>query len=265
MSDWDADSADEKAAPAKATPSYTPAASAAPAFRRNFDDEEEDDVKDDWDDDEEEEEEAKKKAAAAAAASSAPSKKRGTVKQKIAEKEAEERRRAELGLDDDEEEEEDEDDPAARRKREREAQIRADVDNAASLLGTSRISASDDPLVKLRSANPVSKEDWESYANSLFTELLKKQSTRPGFDKFFAHSLTKLVYQPLRDVEIRKGSTKLRELAEEKVKAEKEAKKNPGGKKPKPKTIGTSSAKNVMDLSSYGNEALDDGDDLDFM
>ncbi|KAK0528305.1 Translation initiation factor 3 subunit J component [Tilletia horrida] len=263
MSDWDADSADEKAAAAAPPkPAYTPAATSS--FRRNFDDEEEDDVKDDWDDDDDEDDDKKKQAAAASASSSAPGKKRLTVKQKIAEKEAEERRRAELGEDDEEEEDDDDEDPAARRKRDREAQIRADVENAANLLGTSRISA-DDALAKLRSANPVSKEDWEAYANNVFNELLKRQSSRPGYDKHFAPFVTKLVYAPLRDVEIRKGSTKLRELAEEKTKAEKEAKKNPGGKKTKPKSIGTSSAKNTMDLSAYGDEALDDGDDLDFM
>ncbi|CAD6887232.1 unnamed protein product [Tilletia controversa] len=264
MSDWDADSADEKAPAAAAAaappkPAYTPTAPSA--FRRNFDDEEEDDVKDDWDDDDDDDE----KKTASASTGAAPSKKRGTVKQKIAEREAEERRRAELGDDYDEDDDEDDDDPVARRKAEREAQIRADVENAASLLGTSKISPADDALLKLRSANPVSKEDWEAYSTTLFDELLKRQSSRPGFDKLFAHHFAKLLYTPLRDVEIRKGSTKLRELAEEKVKAEKESKKNPVGKKPKPKSMGTSSAKNTMDLSAYGHEALDDGDDLDFM
>ncbi|KAL9940097.1 hypothetical protein V8E36_000802 [Tilletia maclaganii] len=262
MSDWDADSADEKPTTAAAAPkaAYTPAPTNA--FRRNFDDEEEDDVKDDWDDDDEDED-AKKKAAAPAS-NAAPSRKRGTVKQKIAEREAEERRQAEQGDDSDEEAEDDDYDPTARRKQEREAQIRADVENAAALLGTSRIAA-DDALSKLRTANPATKEEWEAFATEVYNELLKRQSARPGFDKHFVPQITRLVYGTLRDVEIRKGSTKLRELAEEKTKAEKEAKKNPTGKKTKPKAVGTSSAKNVMDLKAYGDEALDDGDDLDFM
>lgn len=59
----------------------------------------------------------------------------------------------------------------------------------------------------------------------------------------------------------------LKTYAEEKVKAEKEAKKT-GGQKvnkaaSKPKTVGTASAKNVIDTKAYGDEALDD--DLDFM
>lgn len=59
----------------------------------------------------------------------------------------------------------------------------------------------------------------------------------------------------------------LKTYAEEKVKAEKEAKKSGGQKtkvaSAKPKTVGTSSAKNVIDTRAYGDEALDD--DLDFM
>ena len=58
----------------------------------------------------------------------------------------------------------------------------------------------------------------------------------------------KTISSTLRDVDIRKTSTMLKTYAEEKVKAEKEAKKSGGQKKvaaAKPKTVGTSSAKNV--------------------
>lgn len=52
----------------------------------------------------------------------------------------------------------------------------------------------------------------------------------------------------MRDVDIRKTSAFLKTYAEEKVKLEKEAKKLGGQKKaPKPKTVGTASAKNVID------------------
>ncbi len=77
----------------------------------------------------------------------------------------------------------------------------------------------------------------------------------------------RLIASQLRDVDIRKASTMLKTYAEEKVKAEKEAKKS-GGQKAKtsaakPKAVGTASAKNVIDTRAYGDEALDD--DLDFM
>ncbi|PWN46777.1 translation initiation factor eIF3 subunit, partial [Violaceomyces palustris] len=117
----------------------------------------------------------------------------------------------------------------------------------------------------LKSMNPTSKEDWEKLSTELYNELVKKHSTKPGFDKNFVPHLLKLICTNLRDVEIRKNSTRLKEYAEEKVKAEKEAKKSGGGAKkaPKPKTVGTASAKNVIDTKAYGDEALDD--DLDFM
>lgn len=62
------------------------------------------------------------------------------MKQKIAEKEEEERLRREQGLDSEEEGEEDWDaDPIAKRRMEREAQLKSDVENAANLLGTSKL------------------------------------------------------------------------------------------------------------------------------
>lgn len=107
-----------------------------------------------------------------------------------------------------------------------------------------------DSLSKLKSANPTSKEDWEALSDSIFTELIKKQSSKPGFEKHFAPHLFKLIASTMRDVDIRKSSTMLKTYAEDKAKAEKEAKKSGGQKKTaaaKPKTVGTASAKNVID------------------
>jgi translation initiation factor 3 subunit J len=124
-----------------------------------------------------------------------------------------------------------------------------------------------DAISKLKTANPSSKEDWEQFSDLLFTELIKKHSTKPGFEKHFAPHLFRNIASTMRDVDIRKSSTMLKAYAEEKVKAEKEAKKTGGQKVPvgkaKPKTVGTASAKNVIDTNAYGDEALDD--DLDFM
>ncbi|KAN0059666.1 Translation initiation factor 3 subunit J component [Thecaphora frezii] len=228
----------------------------AAAARKKFDDEDLDDqVKDDW---EEEDSEPEKKPAVVI-----PPKKKKTVKQKIAEKEAEERRRQEEGLDASEEEDWDET-PAERRRREKEAQLKSDVENAATLFGGARIS-DDDGVAKLKSSNPSSKEDWEAFSNLIYTELIKKHAAKPGFDKHFVPHLLRNLCTSLRDVDVRKASTLLKEIAEEKVKAEKEAKRTGGQKKAaaKPKTVGTASAKNIIDTRAYGDEALDD--DLDFM
>ncbi len=96
--------------------------------------------------------------------------------------------------------------------------------------------------------NPSSKEDWESFADLIYAELIKKQSSKPGFEKHFVSHMYKNIASTLRDVDIRKSSTMLKAYAEDKVKAEKEAKKSGGQKKvaaAKPKTVGTASAKNV--------------------
>ncbi|EPQ29691.1 uncharacterized protein PFL1_02911 [Pseudozyma flocculosa PF-1] len=248
MSDWEND--DEPVPqPVKVGP--------ATGGRKKFDDEDvEDQVKDDW---EEEDSEPEQKPAVVI-----PPKKKKTVKQKIAEKEEEERRRLEEGGDDESAEEDWDETPADRRRREKEAQLRSDVENAATLFGASRIS-DDDPVAKIKSSNPTSKEDWEAFSDLIFAELIKKHASKPGFDKHFAPHLIKNLCSALRDVDIRKTSTKLKEYAEEKAKAEKEAKKTGGQKKaaPKPKTVGTASAKNIIDTKAYGDEALDD--DLDFM
>ncbi|CDR88994.1 uncharacterized protein SPSC_06685 [Sporisorium scitamineum] len=250
MSDWEND--DEPQQPV-APPKLLAAG------RKKFDDEDvEDEVKDDWEEEDSEPEAPK-------APVVLPPRKKKSVKQKIAEKEEEERLRREQGLDDDEEESSEwDDDPIAKRRMEREAQLKSDVENASNLLGTAKLS---DDVSSLKSVNPQSKEDWEKFSDSLFTELIKKHSSKPGFDKHFVPHFFKNIAATLRDVDIRKSSTMLKTYAEEKVKAEKEAKKT-GGQKAKvaaakPKTVGTSSAKNVIDTRAYGDEALDD--DLDFM
>jgi hypothetical protein len=96
--------------------------------------------------------------------------------------------------------------------------------------------------------NPSSKEDWESFADLIYAELIKKQSSKPGFEKHFVSHMYKNIASTLRDVDIRKSSTMLKAYAEDKAKAEKEAKKSGGQKKvaaAKPKAVGTASAKNV--------------------
>ncbi|CBQ69320.1 conserved hypothetical protein [Sporisorium reilianum SRZ2] len=250
MSDWENDDEPQQ-------PVAPPKLSAA--GRKKFDDEDvEDEVKDDWEEDDSEPEAPK-------AAVALPPRKKKSVKQKIAEKEEEERLRREAGLDGDDASDSGEwdDDPLAKRRREREAQLKSDVENAANLLGTSKLS--DDS--SLKNANPSSKEDWEAFSDSLFTELIKKHAAKPGFDKHFVPHFLRNIASTLRDVDIRKSSTMLKTYAEDKVKAEKEAKRL-GGQKAKvaaakPKTVGTASAKNVIDTRAYGDEALDD--DLDFM
>ena len=149
--------------------------------------------------------------------------------------------------------EEEEEDEGERRRREKEAQIESDLDNAASLLGASQIDekqSGGSMFSSLTSAKTTNKDEWEAYAKEVYNKLIQPRSSLPGFDKHFLPCLlTLLTTQGLRDVDMRKGSTKLRELAEAKVKADKEAKKTGGNVKrtvpAKPKQVGTSSAKNT--------------------
>ncbi|CAO1631948.1 unnamed protein product [Parajaminaea phylloscopi] len=311
MSDWDADSADE-ATKVVRQPAARLASATVPAGRRRFDDEdEEEEVKDDWGASSDDEAD-KKPAAAGGSAATAPAKKKMSFKQKIAQKEAEERRRAELGLahgQDKDEVDVLEFDPIAARRAARAAQIKADVNNAADLLGVTDLGDDDDDdynetyraadksssgskaaaaggasLPAWASANtPKNKAEWDSLAASLYAQTLKQHAAKDpqGFAKHFVPALTKQILAPLRDVDVRKLSTSVKGWADEKTAAE-QAARRAGGQRPaaaatsaataaggKPKTVGTSSAKNNVDLKSYGHEALDDADayddDLDFM
>lgn len=153
----------------------------------------------------------------------------------------------------------DEEDEDERRRQEKEAQMRSDLDNAAALLGASSLDGTKKGAAgapaSLLEAKPTNKEEWEAFAADLYQTLVQPQASRPGFDKyFFPRLLTLLTTNGLRDVDMRKGATKLRELAEAKVRADKEAKKTGGNvKRPaaKPKQVGTSSAKNTYVSCTY--------------
>lgn len=153
-------------------------------------------------------------------------------------------------------------DEAERRRREREAEMKSDLDNAAALLGGTNLSEPKEdtkpavpvPTSGLASAQPSSKAEWEKYADDVYEGFIKPKAGRAGFDKnFFPHFLALLTSNGLRDVDMRKGSTKLREYAEAKVKADQELKRTGGNaKRPvanKPKQVGTSSAKNTYVFS----------------
>lgn len=130
--------------------------------------------------------------------------------------------------------------------------MKADLDNAANLLGVNRISGGgDDELSKIRNAKPVSKEDWEALASQAYEAAIKPQSSRAGYEKYFGPHLITLICRDMRDVDMRLMSTRLKDMAEKKTKAEKEAKKNGGVlKKPKPKNTSTASAKNTVDTTN---------------
>lgn len=131
--------------------------------------------------------------------------------------------------------------------------MRSDLANAEALLGASSLGDKKDATgapSSLVDAKPTTKDDWEAFAQELYQSLVQPKASRAGFDKhFFPAFLKLLTTNGVRDVDMRKGATKLRELAEARVKAEKEAKKTGGNLKrlqaTKPKQMGTSSAKDT--------------------
>jgi len=183
-----------------------------------------------------------------------PIRKKGVTKQKIAEREAAESKEAEeraaqAALDAD---------PVEKRKREQAQQLAADMENARGLLGTSAISATDGIL----DVRPQTPEEFEKFANTLVERLYSDHGQRPAYSKF-VESLVKGLCQPLKDLEVRKASSALATLANEKQKAQREADK--GIKKKAKPALGGAKTANAYDTRAY-NEALDDdlGDD-DFM
>lgn len=158
----------------------------------------------------------------------------------------------------DDEEEEDED-PVEKKKQDKEMQLQSDLDNAAALLGQTSVkdSAPESGLDALTGAKPATKGDWEKLAQDVYTKVIAGYAGRPGYDKFFGPALMMLLADKMRDTDMRLTATKLRDAAEKKARAEKEAKKAGGAaaaaaKKPKPKNLSTASAKDGIDITNCG-------------
>ncbi|KAI9567370.1 translation initiation factor eIF3 subunit [Boletus coccyginus] len=219
-------------------------------------DEEESEPASDWEESSEEEEESKP-----APAPVAPPKKKGTLKAKLAEKEAEKAARAAREGDGDDSAEYDEDavlDPRAKARLEKEREISADLENAASLFGSvgSGGSSSKD-LDALLSANPRTKDDFQALSAQIIEFVIKRHQNKPLYPSFVEYHVRQLA-EPLRDVEVRKAASGLTTLANEKQKEQRD--KASGKKKPKSAakpTLGAAKVSSKIDTEVY-DEALDD-------
>ncbi|KAK4053709.1 40S ribosomal protein S27 [Microbotryomycetes sp. JL201] len=243
MSDWDASDNEETAAP-----SAPKVAVAAKKGKFADEDASDDDVKDDWDASDEE--------APAAPKSNAPPppvRQKGITKQKIAEKEAAERARQEAAA-----QRAAEDDPALRRAREREAQLSADMDNAAALFGQTSVSnGSNDDIL---SRAPKTEAEFKQLAEDI-AEALKKHEKSRHYAKF-TEELARAVCLPLKDVDVRKSASALTALANEKQRESKAGgKKTKGSNKPA-LGAGKSMGQGRADLATY-EEVLDDSGEYD--
>jgi len=255
MSDWE-DSDAESTTAAPAAPSATlPRKPVVVQNKWEGEDEDEDAPVSDWEASSDEEEKPKATSATAAA----PPKKKGTLKAKIAEKNAEKAARKAAGEDDDDPYDEDVVlDPGEKARLDRERELKADLNNAADLLGSAALGGTSAlELDSLISAQPRTKDDFIAFSNNIIELIIKKHQSKPLYAAFVEHHIRELAL-PLRDVEVRKGASGLTALANEK---QKEAREKASGKKktkgPTKPLLGAAKASNKFDTSTY-EEALDD-------
>jgi translation initiation factor 3 subunit J len=160
----------------------------------------------------------------------APPKKKGTLKAKLAEKEA-----AKAAKNSDDEDLYDSDDvldPREKARRDRDRELKADLNNAADLLGSAALGGtSSKELDWLLSFQPRTKDDFITLSNRIIEVVIAKHQSKPLYPSFVeAHC--KALALPLKDVEVRKAASGLTTLANEK---QKEQRDKTAGKKAKTK------------------------------
>lgn len=252
MSDWDDSEEEKPAAPACKAP--------APVKSRFADEEEESGPASDWEASSEEEE-----AAPAPVSNAAPPKKKGNIKAKLAEKEAAKRAAAENGGGDDLYDEDAVLDPREKARLDRERELKSDLDNAASLLGSAGSKANAQAPATLLDMNPKTKDEFEDFSQQIMELLIRKHENKPLFATFVEGHVRQLAAS-LRDVDVRKAASALTTLANEKQKEQRDktsGKKKGVTKAAKPILGGAKTAARV-DTSRY-EEALDDFGPDDFM
>ena len=170
------------------------------------------------------------------------------MKAKLAEIEAKKAARAD---DDDEESDSDEVlDPREKARRDRDRELKADLDNAASLLGTAALGGeltmrihvvstnqsyinagtSSKELDSIISADPRTKDDFAKLSGQIIEYITKRHANKPLYPAFIEMHVRALA-EPLKDVEVRKAASGLTTLANEKQKEQRD--KASGKKKPK--------------------------------
>ncbi|KAI1631764.1 eukaryotic translation initiation factor 3 subunit J [Biscogniauxia mediterranea] len=270
---WDDE--DEESTPPSSPPAGT--------TRRKFDDEEgeDSDVLESWDaadDSEAEREKAKKAAEAKAKAEAEAAANKKSKAQRIAEHKAERARRLANGEEDDYSEEETE---AQRRERMRRTEKESDLKHAEDLFGDAGLSLNTggrkaatassaipvdpkDPtktidLASLSLFNPQTKTQFENLRN-IMVPIIGSNYKKAHYT-LFLQEFTKQLVKDLPSDQIKKISTTLTAVGNEKMKEEKAAEK--GGKKTKAqktKTVLVTNRANTVDVGAYDDDAFGDED-----
>ncbi|KAF9184170.1 Translation initiation factor 3 subunit J component [Haplosporangium sp. Z 11] len=226
--------------------------------KKQWDDEdvEDDDVKEDWDASSESESEPETKKAPVVKAP------KMTLAEKIAQRaeEAERKKQAALEKIAKIPENETEEEKFERRQREKNAIIESDIANAADLFSGVKVT---DGVVaaasKLETMKPKTKEQFNEFTTELVTLIQKHE--KQGLYVSFLEGLFRELAQGVRDVDVRKFSSTLTTLANEKQKAAKEAQKNKKKGSSKPSLAATKVA-STIDTKDYSNDYNDDFDDF---
>ncbi|KAJ1928341.1 Translation initiation factor 3 subunit J component [Tieghemiomyces parasiticus] len=253
MSDWEKEEFDEIA------PIVAPKKS-----QWEDEDLDETNIKESWDDSNDSEDEAPKEPASSGAPA-APTRKRKSVAQKIAEKiaqrEKEEQERAERrakGLP--EVEEEAEDDIVARRQEARNRELTNDTENASDLFAGMTIKDQqfrDD----LASINPRTMDDFDKFRKLLVERVTSYKNQR--YYSTFVEAFVRELCVPLNDMDVRKVSSTLSSMANDKQKAARDAAKGKKKSKKSAAQVQTAPVKSgLFDKTDYANENYDDFDDF---
>jgi len=257
MSDWEGSSDSGASAAKKPTKAASAPAKKPTVVKSKWDgeDKEEDAPVSDWEESSEEESSEEE-----VRAPIAPPRKKGTLKAKLAEKEAQKALKSDSDDDDDSDEASDSDavlDPREKARLDKERELKADLNNAADLLGGAALGGTSSELDSLISFQPRTKEDFQKLSDRIIEFIIKRHHNKPLYSLFIEHHARALA-MPLKDVEVRKVASGLTTLANEKQKEQRD--KASGKKKPKGASKpGLASAKpsSKLDTRVY-DEALDD-------
>jgi translation initiation factor 3 subunit J len=152
-------------------------------------------------------------------------------------------------------------DPRERRERERAAELAADLETAQDLISSTKLSTTNgDDSNDISKFRPRTKDEFDEFSKRL-TEVITSVSNLPHYAMFVA-GLVKAIAEPLGSEDVKKVTSGLTALGNEKLKAEKgsSGKAKKGGKKP---TLVVGAAKSVapkFDTRDYGD--ADDFDDF---
>ncbi|KAF8964145.1 Translation initiation factor 3 subunit J component [Entomortierella lignicola] len=224
--------------------------------KKQWDDEdvEDDDVKEDWDASSESESEQEVKAPVAKPA-------KVTLAEKIALRNAEAERKKQAILEKRAQiqEVETEEEKAERREREKNAIIESDLANAVDLFSGVKVSGGAVAgTSSLETMKPKTKDEFNEFTNQLVALIQKHE--KQGLYVSFLEGLFRELAQGCRDVDVRKFSSTLTTLGNEKQKAAKDALKTKKKGSAKPSLV-AAKVNTVVDTKDYSND-YDDFDDF---